>query len=68
MFQSTPVIADERIFGGGATASAVSRFQSTPVIADERIFFRACRRSSRKSRFQSTPVIADERIPTYPKK
>ena len=38
VFQSTPVITDERIAGSYNTALTDSRFQSTPVITDERIF------------------------------
>ena len=37
MFQSTPVIADERMRLRGVELSASMRFQSTPVIADERM-------------------------------
>ena len=36
-FQSTPVIADERMGGQSCSPSPTSTFQSTPVIADERM-------------------------------
>ena len=38
MFQSTPVITDERIAGmEGIRNGRLIKFQSTPVITDERI-------------------------------
>ena len=37
LFQSTPVIADERMERGTHSPHCLNRFQSTPVIADERM-------------------------------
>ena len=42
MFQSTPVIADERIVLVPALFVCAAAFQSTPVIADERIHETLC--------------------------
>ena len=61
-FQSTPVIADERIREAISRCFQVSEFQSTPVIADERIGDAPETLGGMEMQFQSTPVIADERI------
>ena len=37
LFQSTPVIADERMWAFPSQAVRCAMFQSTPVIADERM-------------------------------
>ena len=62
LFQSTPVIADERMERGTHSPHCLNRFQSTPVIADERMLFSASRSVAPSIGFQSTPVIADERM------
>ena len=63
MFQSTPVIANGRIFGSPPVSTSIAMFQSTPVIANGRIASKTPRRC-RLRLFQSTPVIANGRIRT----
>ena len=61
-FQSTPVIADERMAGQVLPDVISLEFQSTPVIADERMRVYEGGSIPRAGVFQSTPVIADERM------
>ena len=60
-FQSTPVIADERMMFSLALREWKWLFQSTPVIADERMQLLSGAVAA-AHKFQSTPVIADERM------